>query len=171
MQKKTFSVKDGSIVIEGGNIHLYDKGYVATTEIINRKLYSSSLHQLSSTLIRTPKTDEELAEKYSKCRLNGRYFKNDSEIEQSCYSLSTESFLAGLKARGGEYSKEDMISFAKWLQKEDTETNAESWFHYTDSDMFEYWLKEVHSKAIYPHTITVEHDVEKYYWETIKAEY
>jgi len=46
MQTKTFSVKDGSIVVENGNIDLYKDGYRATTEKINRKLYSNSLYQL-----------------------------------------------------------------------------------------------------------------------------
>jgi hypothetical protein len=165
METKTFSVEDGSIRIHQDDIRLYSsmhdangRGIIASTDI--NDVVNYGLYLLPSILIRN-QTDEELAEDWSK----------DYHCASSKQDVAKESFFAGRKSVGGEYSKEDMISFAKWLQKEDTEANAESWCHYTDSDMFEYWLKEVHSKAIYPHTITVEHDGEKYLWETLKAEY
>jgi hypothetical protein len=159
MEKKVFSVKDGTLIWDGENIFIAeckdDDVPIATTFEAD----TDSVYILPSSLIRKQPSDEELADGYAR--------------EMKCDDGTTSvDFLSGRKSFGDKvYSKEDMISFAKWLQKEDTETNAESWFHYTDSDIFEYWLKEVHTKCIYPHTIEVMHDGNNYLWETLKAEY
>lgn len=39
--------------------------------------------------------------------------------------------------------KELMIGFHRWMLKHDTADNAEEYFHYTDRDMVEEYLKEV----------------------------
>jgi hypothetical protein len=152
--KKVFSVKDGNLVCSDNIVSVLDVNnrfvIASTYDFITDKIYT-----LPTTLIRTPKTDEELAEEY---------YKSFEDIKELRYS----SFLAGRKSVKGEYSKENMISFAKWFQKE---ANAEIWFHYTVNDMFEYWFKVVYPKSIYPHTIEVEHDGENYLWNTLKAEY
>lgn len=46
------------------------------------------------------------------------------------------------------YSGDDMIEFANWLRLEDTEKNAEKYFHYSDSDMLNVW-KENRIKTIF----------------------
>lgn len=40
-----------------------------------------------------------------------------------------------------EQEKEQMIGFYKWMLKTDTADNAEEFFHYTDEDMLEEYLK------------------------------
>ena len=39
--------------------------------------------------------------------------------------------------------KEHMIGFHRWMLKNDTEENAERFFHYTDEDMVEEYLREI----------------------------
>ena len=39
--------------------------------------------------------------------------------------------------------KEHMIGFHRWMLKHDTADNAEAYFHYTDEDMVEEYLREV----------------------------
>ena len=38
--------------------------------------------------------------------------------------------------------KEHMIGFHRWMLKHDTADNAEAYFHYTDEDMVEEYLRE-----------------------------
>jgi len=164
MEKKVFSVKDGNIIIDEENnyIGLYNEQMRCIASNLPKEenyAFGKKLYDLPFTLIRKQKSDEELAEVY---------YKSFEDIKELRYS----SFLAGRKSFGDKvYSKDDMISFAKWLQKEDVEDNAEIWFHYADSDMLEYWLKEVYSKAIYPHTIEVDFDGNNYLWKTLNAIY
>lgn len=37
------------------------------------------------------------------------------------------------------YSEEEMIDFANWLRREDTQVNAEKYFGYSDKDMLKEW--------------------------------
>ena len=39
-------------------------------------------------------------------------------------------------------TKEIAIEFHKWMRENDTLSNAERFFHYTDEDMFNEFLKE-----------------------------
>ena len=41
------------------------------------------------------------------------------------------------------YYSKDCIDFAIWLRDNDTPENAEEFFGFTDSDMFDYWVKNV----------------------------
>lgn len=38
--------------------------------------------------------------------------------------------------------KEQAIAFHKWMRENDTQENAEKYFHFTDEDMFIEFLKE-----------------------------
>lgn len=38
--------------------------------------------------------------------------------------------------------KQEMLSFHKWMLENDTAENAEVYFHYTDKDMLEEYLKK-----------------------------
>ena len=40
-----------------------------------------------------------------------------------------------------ELEKERIIDFYKWMKNNDTEQNAEQYFHYTDEDMLNEYLK------------------------------
>jgi hypothetical protein len=40
-----------------------------------------------------------------------------------------------------EKEKEQIINFHKWMLKNDTAENAEQYFHYSDDDMFNEYLK------------------------------
>lgn len=48
----------------------------------------------------------------------------------------------GLKLIFLEKEKEQMIDFHKWMLKNDTAENAEQYFHYSDDDMFNEYLKQ-----------------------------
>lgn len=41
------------------------------------------------------------------------------------------------------FTKEDMISFHRWMLAHDTEKNSERYFHFTDSDMLNEYLNHV----------------------------
>lgn len=42
--------------------------------------------------------------------------------------------------------EEKAIAFHKWMLKNDTSKNAERFFHFADSDMFEVFIEEVYNK-------------------------
>jgi len=147
MQTKTFSVKDGTLRIENNNINLHFDGKDKTTLPLastDRSKIDLPLYILPSTLIRN-QTDEELAEK--KYPYDGR-----SPIE-----ALKKGFLSGRKSVGGEFH----------LTKEQVKS---IYFAAMDGKTFEGTLQSL-KQSIYPTTITVEHDGNNYYWETLKAEY
>lgn len=46
------------------------------------------------------------------------------------------------------FSKDNMIEFALWLRVNDTQENADQWFHYSDMDMLNYWIENVLNNKI-----------------------
>lgn len=42
--------------------------------------------------------------------------------------------------------KELAIKFHNWMRSNDTKENAEKYFHYTDSDMFDVFMEELNDK-------------------------
>lgn len=151
METKVFSVEDRTLeVSESSHIYLFDKIMVATN---NPRMYN--IYQLPSTLIRKPKTDEELAESYARDVYEG----NDNAYDELAY----KDFLVGLKARGGEFH----------LTREEFKKALEN-SRYIELGEFLYEINDIINDLTpytYPHTITVDYDGEKYYWETIKCEY
>lgn len=162
MEKKVFSRENKTLNIVDEHIDLMEGNFIiATTQLCYAQ---NGIYLLPSNLFRKQPTDEELAEEYGK--------EEHKNSDDSDYSRDYKGFLSGRKSFGDKkFTKEDVISFGKWLQKEDTEENADNYFHYTDNDMFDVWLNEVHNKAIYPHTITVDFEDGVYLWETLKWEY
>ena len=163
--KKVFSQKDGTLQIVEGNLILLENNYKPIASI--EELANFSVYILPSTLIRYPKSDEELAEelyqKKSPRMTGGKYYYT--------YEEERMAFIAGRKSVVGEYTRNDMIAYAKWLQENDTIDNACTYFHFTDDDMLDTWLNEVRNKSIYPTSIEVEYDGTTYLWETLKATY
>jgi len=168
MQTKTFSVKGGTLVLQDGDIELLSENDImlginmvlaTTNEQLSEKW---NLHLLPSTLIRKQKTDEELAEEYINKKL--KTMGNAHLFDQ--YECQ-ETFLDGRKSVGGEFhlTREDLellIGRARLMR-----SGIED-----DEPMFDkdYLISSL-TPPIYPHKITVEHDGEKYLWETLKAEY
>ena len=76
-------------------------------------------------------------------------------------------FLAGLKARGGEYhlTMEQLEDFAI-----DILVNLRS-KKMVNKEMICEYLKPFESKTIYPTSIEVDFDGTNYFWETLKANY
>lgn len=176
MQTKIFSVEDGTLRIENNNINLHFDGKDKTTLPLastDRSKIDLPLYILPSTLIRKPKTDEELAEeKYTLVEVidNGgldEIFINENARINSYQYAKREGFLAGLKARGVEFhlTREELellISRAR-LMKSGIED---------DEPMFDkdYLISSL-TPPIHPHTITVEHDGNNYLWETLIPSY
>jgi len=152
MQTKVFSVKDGTLIVNSGNLFLcedrQDEVPIATTFEADT---NGSVYIIPSTLIRKQKTNEELAEEKYPVSDN---WKTETKAIVSHYR---QGFIAGLKARGGEFhlTREQLEQFAR---------NAHYSMPFNDN------ISSL-TPPIYPQTITVEHDGEKYYWETLKAEY
>jgi hypothetical protein len=171
METKTFSVKDGSLVIEDKHLYLSTiikidikgeevetLGYIAST---NKD--AIGLLPLSSTLIRTPKTDEELAEdKYP-------YFNNMDYGTKRRINSARDGFINGRKSVCGDYhlTREQLVQIASHFFGLDLNLVSKN----NAKNDLELMLKKFTDTPIYPNTITVEHDGEKYLWETIKAEY
>jgi hypothetical protein len=61
-----------------------------------------------------------------------RYIRGRHETNQSF-----ENLVENLK----QEEKKQMIGFHKWMLKTDTADHAEEFFHYTDEDMLEVYLK------------------------------
>jgi len=158
MQTNIFSVKDGSMRTHQDDIRLYSsmhddngRSIIASTDI--NDIVNYGLLKLPSTLIRKPKTDEELAEeKYP-------YVRGDGSFYQRIREANIEGFLAGRKSVGGEFH----------LTREQVNEIYRMGFDDRHID-FSNFISSL-TLPIYPHTITVEHDGENYLWETIKAEY
>ena len=144
---KVFSVEDGTINISANDIYLFvDSKVLATT---NKLIGEYNRHILPSNLIRTPKSDEELAEEMYPYQ----------PIEGYLTKLKRDAFLAGRKSFGDKkyYLSEEGLANILVLGS-----------HYDFS--LEQIVKYI-TLPIYPTSITVEHDGEKYIWGTLKAEY
>jgi hypothetical protein len=161
MQTNIFSVKYGSMRIHQNNIRLYSsihdengRSIIASTDI--NDVVNYGLFYLLTTLIRKPKTDEELAESYT----IKEYELTNDEIKEAdiTHHSAYRHFLAGRKSVGGEFH----------LTREELENlynKSEG-----DIDLLIRLIKDF-TPPIYPHTITVGYEDGKYYWETLKAEY
>ena len=142
---------------------------IATTDV-NQSVKFPEMFLLPSTLIRKPKTDEELAEeKYPLLEVIDNdgldeIFINQNAMTNSYQYAKREGFLAGLKARGGKFhlTGEDLVNIIKKAR----ELQTESLYKYET-----YQLISSLTPPIYPHTITVDYEDGKYYWETLKEEY
>ncbi len=141
MQTKTFSVNDGTIDILE-NDHIYLFDKGMIATTEPRRYNTFLLDK--STLTRNPKTAEELAEEWG----NKEYGR---------LTIATrKAFLAGRKSVSGEFH----------LTREELLRVYNAMFNYTFEDVISSL-----TPPIYPTTITVEHDGEKYLWETLKASY
>ena len=168
METKTFSVKDGSLRIHQDNIRLYssmhDEGgriIIASTDI--NDVVNYGLFKLPSTLIRKPKTDEELAEKYP-VLYEWDEFCNRTDNNEDCRN----AFLYGRKSVGGEFhlTREELERFAENVRSHrDFGTGSVSW-DWSIDDCIDGLIP-----PIYPTTITVEHDGNNYLWETLIPSY
>jgi len=169
MEKKVFRVKDETLEIDGGIIRLLEfedeaDGYmvaIASTDITDchkdSRLYDE-IYLLPSTLIRKPKTDEELAEEY----INKKSF--DDLTGHELY-LRKDSFLAGRKSVGREFHL-TMDELEEIIDK--------AWECGIDGDLQATTCNRLISSITpptYPTKITVDYDGENYLWETLKAEY
>jgi hypothetical protein len=168
MEKKVFNVKDNTIRLTGNNgLGLWDY----EGRIVGSTFYKHPhVHLLPQSLIRTTKSDEELAEKEYPIR-----YEMLGQVGNSFFTHSIdknfserEAFLAGRKSVGGDYH----------LTREDLEKviNDSMNFGYNVSDKYaiESFVNNLIDSLtlpIYPHTIEVEHDGENYLWETLNAIY
>jgi len=149
IEKNTLHISSGDIIlVESRNGELID---IATTDENYASIYG--IHLLPSTLIRKPKTDEELAEE------EFPYYKG-SEGRELAHQYG---FIKGRESVGGEFhlTREELEAFGRTLYKRGYDKEG------GDVDN----LISSLTPPIHPTTITVEHDGEKYYWETLKAEY
>ena len=157
---KVFSIKDGGLVIEDSIIELYDNSYMIASTLPNVS-DNEDIYLLPSTLIRTPKSDDELAEEYIK--ENFPKFIVPKTLE--------DIFLAGRKSFGDKkyhLSEEDIqeiIDLSRTGERDPFMGNGID-YKYTDNDIIASL-----TPPIYPTKITVEHDGDNYLWETLKASY
>jgi hypothetical protein len=63
-----------------------------------------------------------------------------SELERMQYFIGNDMLQALKQAK--EMEKEQMIKFHKWMLENDTEQNAEKYFHFTNSDMLNEYYKQ-----------------------------
>jgi len=164
MQTKVFSVKDGTLIVNSGNLFLcedrQDEVPIATTFEADT---NGSVYIIPSSLISKPKTDEELAEEYVKDDETG--WGKNVNYDNVIVKNAMKDFLAGRKSVGGEFHlTREQVEKLIWSIVE-----TGYYKHISDESM----SKHISSLTypIYPHTITVEHDGENYLWETLKAEY
>ena len=146
MQKKVFSKENGNLeALENGHIYLFDKGMIATTE---QSRYNTYL--LPSSLIRNPKSDEDLAiERYG----------NDVHL----FAAQRYGFIAGPKSVSGEFhlTREQLVD----LIRKSRDYKDGNWFYEGDE------IIESLTPSIYPTSIEVDFDGTNYDWSTIKANY
>lgn len=156
MQTKTFSVKDGTLaIVKDGSLIAYNTINGDAIIIASTYDYGDGTPILPSTLIRKQKTDEELAEGKSRC----------VGFKDADRSWWRQGFLAGRKSVGGEFHlTREQVEKLIWSIVE-----TGYYKHISDESMSN--LISSLTPPIYPTTITVENDGEKYYWETLKAEY
>jgi hypothetical protein len=76
-------------------------------------------------------------------------FDNIIDLMESFVEHKESEKIAALKKEIEEVKKnsdELAIKFAYWLRKEDTQENAEKWFHYSDMDMLNAFKEEEEEK-------------------------
>jgi hypothetical protein len=151
---KVFSVEDGTIQVMDKDILLLWENIKDDFPIAYTGVNFSSTHtcfKLPSTLIRT---DEVIAEEYAEGYMEEKYAYN--------------GFLAGRKSfddKEFHLSKDDIDTIISCARSTTMIGMAEQY-----SYNLETIIDEI-TPNIYPNTITVEHDGEKYIWSTIKADY
>lgn len=151
-QTVVFSRENGNMELSESNIRLFEiedgsVKIIASTSI--RDFITDGVMSLPSSLIRKPKTDEELSEEYAK----------ENEHPYQAKENTLKHFLSGRKSFG---NKEFHLSEGELM---------EILYNYATSTLgiteFIQSIKPSH----FPHTITVQKEGDKYYWETLKAEY
>ncbi|CAB4131410.1 hypothetical protein UFOVP129_86 [uncultured Caudovirales phage] len=178
---KVFSVKVGNIVVDKENnyIGLYNEQMRCIASNLTEEenyAFGRKLYQLPQSLIRTPKSDEELAEEmykdYEFSQIKTRGIFHDDRLRE----LDKSTFLSGRKSFGDKefhLSEEELIVMIDDLllhadklhdavNNENTDWNGENLLPFLIASL---------NPPIYPYTITVEHDGDNYLWETLKAEY
>ena len=65
-------------------------------------------------------------------------FNNIIDLMESYAEYKESEKIAELKQNHDEFT----IKFAYWLRKEDTQENAEKWFHFSDNDMLNAFKQE-----------------------------
>jgi len=149
MQTNIFSVKDGTLQVIDNIVVLWedvtDEIPIATTP---SDVVTDNVYTLPSTLIRN-QTDEELAEE------EFPYYKG-SEGRELAHQYG---FIKGRESVGGEFH----------LTREQVNEIYRMGFDDRHID-FSNFISSL-TPPIYPHTITVEHDEEKYLWETLIPSY
>jgi hypothetical protein len=181
MKTKTFSVKDGTLRIHQDDIRLYSsmhdengRSIIASTDI--NDVVNYGLFNLPPTLIRKPKTDEELALiKYPKRIKRKGVSLHSSFIEYDENEDYRNIWLAGRKSVKGDFhltreELEDMIDELLLYSPNihDAITNEST--DWNGSTLLDLVVDKL-TPPIYPHTIEVKYDGEKYYWENLKASY
>jgi hypothetical protein len=159
MTKKIFSVKDDTFLIRLNGLFLKDISIIASTNY-DFCIKNNCHYITTSKLIRTPKTDEELAREFVKSDEKG--WGKNVNFENVTVKKSMKDFIAGRKSVKGEFH----------LTRKEVEKIFETGRNFQLTG--ENYLNELLSSfplPIYPHTIEVEHDGENYLWETIKANY
>ena len=73
-------------------------------------------------------------------KLADKYVVNDNEDLHDGY---VDGYTQCQADKVERFTKEDMISFHKWMITHDTEKNAERYFHFTDSDMLNEYLNHL----------------------------
>ena len=155
---KVFSAKDGTIFISDKSLQLiyfkdkFDIGLIiASTD--EKLCIDFNKHLLPPTLIRTPKSDEELAEeKYPEIEILGVKLTGD---------VSRGSFIAGRKSYGADkefhLSREQLDKIFAYGLNDDT-------------NGYQSFINSL-TPSIYPTRIEVDYDGTNYFWETLKAYY
>ncbi len=66
-------------------------------------------------------------------------------MTENHFKVSYEEFDESEKSEQMDkiYYSKDCIDFALWLRDSDTPDRAEEFFGFTDSDMFDYWVKNI----------------------------
>jgi len=162
--KKVFSQEDGTIEIDNGVLRLLEfikegDGYmsaIGSTNISDCNIgskYYEEIYHLPSTLIRKPKTDEELAiERYG----NDRYL----------FAAQRDGFIEGRKSVVGEFhlTREQLEDFAYQCSLRGYHSVGDMIFNVDD-------IITSLTPSIYPTSIEVDFDGTNYLWETLKANY
>ena len=170
---KVFSVEDGTLQMINNIVVLWEDAVndeipIATTP---SNVVTNNVDTLPSTLIRTPKSDEELAEEmykdYEFSQIKTRGIFHEDRLRE----LDKSTFLAGRKSFGdkkfhlSEKELEKLIcdSREEYFPCHDDDRNYMS----SPSEL----IASLTPPPIYPTSITVQHDGSNYLWETLKAEY
>jgi hypothetical protein len=67
------------------------------------------------------------------------------QVNSDC--LNSTFIQKKLVEQAREMEKEQMLGFYKWMKVNDTENNAEKYFHYSDEDMLKEYHNETYERA------------------------